>query len=417
MNAIRLSPVIPATTLMGLVLSACATGEQPVRMGTASGDYVSPALATVTVGQKLNEGVSTLLACLVMAAIVGAVIWGLARYGKKELKLRLPVAVGVVVFVVLIAVAVSSAAYVSIDAGRVGVLVSQGRAVQTLEPGFHLITPYWQQVVMYSTRDWTFITMSNPIEQGSEDYRTYPLSIITEDGVSASVKFSMQGRLNPSMALYVYEHYGTLENAIVQLIKSPSLGIVRTRIQGFSAIDLVSNIDAVSEDVESQLRPIVEGGGITMVFFSFRKPDLGEWEDELNNARVAEQQAVVAEQQVAIAEADARRAAAEAEGNRQVTEINAKAQAAATLAQRRADADADLYAAQQDAEAARIAAGADAYAILARAKAEAEANALVADSLTPDLILYTLWGNWNGQLPVWMTGQAEPVISVPGPTP
>ncbi len=417
MNAIRLSPVIPATTLMGLVLSACATGEQPVRMGTASGDYVSPALATVTVGQKLNEGVSTLLACLVMAAIVGAVIWGLARYGKKELKLRLPVAVGVAVFVVLIAVAVSSAAYVSIDAGRVGVLVSQGRAVQTLEPGFHLITPYWQQVVMYSTRDWTFITMSNPIEQGSEDYRTYPLSIITEDGVSASVKFSMQGRLNPSMALYVYEHYGTLENAIVQLIKSPSLGIVRTRIQGFSAIDLVSNIDAVSEDVESQLRPIVEGGGITMVFFSFRKPDLGEWEDELNNARVAEQQAVVAEQQVAIAEADARRAAAEAEGNRQVTEINAKAQAAATLAQRRADADADLYAAQQDAEAARIAAGADAYAILARAKAEAEANALVADSLTPDLILYTLWGNWNGQLPVWMTGQAEPVISVPGPTP
>ena len=100
-----------------------------------------------------------------------------------------------------------------------------------------------------------------------------------------------------------------------------------------------------------------------------------------------------------------------------MTEINAKAQAAATLAQRRADADADLYAAQQDAEAARIAAGADAYAILARAKAEAEANALVADSLTPDLILYTLWGNWNGQLPVWMTGQAEPVISVPGPTP
>jgi regulator of protease activity HflC (stomatin/prohibitin superfamily) len=409
--------VVVTMVLLAVGLSACGGSEQEVTMGTASGDYVSPALATMTVGKSLNEGVLSLVGSFVMGAAASVAIWLAAMWRSVEVKRSVLAVAGLVVFAVSLGAAVLNAASVAIDAGRVGVLVSQGKAVATLAPGFHLITPYWQKVVTFSTRDWTFITMSEPIEQGSEEYRTWPLGIVTEDGVSASVKFSVQGRLNPHKALHVYEHYGTLENAIVQLIKSPALGIVRTRIQGFKAMDLIESIDAVGEDVGGQLRPIVEEGGITMVFFSFRRPDLGAWAEELNNARVAEQQAVVAEQQIAIAEAEARQAAAEAEGERQVTEINAEGQAAATLAQRRADADAELYAARQAAEAEKVAADGDAYAILARAQAEAEANALVADSLTSDLILYKMWANWNGQLPTWMTSEAEPLISVSSPRP
>ena len=181
-------------------------------------------------------------------------------------------------------------------------------------------------------------------------------------------------------------------------------------------MDLIDNIDAVSEDVEGQLRPIVEEGGITMVFFTFRKPSMGAWEDELNNARVAEQQAVVAEQEIAITEAEARAAIAEAEGNQRITAIKAEAEAAATMAQRRADADADLYSGRQAAEAERVAADAEAYGVRVRAEAEAEGNKMVAPSLTEELILFTMWQKWNGQLPTWMSDEAEPLVSLPAPT-
>lgn len=397
-----------------MMMIACSQ-ETEVSMGTATGDYVSPALATFTIGKGLNGGVMALLLSLFVAAGVGLLIWQLARYGQYEVVRTRLVVASFLAFVIFLAAATVNGAYVSVDAGRVGVLVRQGKPVRTLDPGFHLITPFWDEVVTFSTRDWTFITMSNPIDQGSEEYRTYSMDIITQDGVSASVKFNVQGRLDPSQAIHVYQQYGTLENAIVQLIKSPSLGIIRTSLQGFSAIALIDDIDAVSEEVEGRLRPIVEEGGITMIFFTFRKPSLGAWEEELNNARVAEQQAVVADQRVATTEAEARQAVAEAEGNRQVTEINAEAEAAATMSQRRADADADLYSAQQAAEAVRIAADADAYAILARAEAEAAGMRQLAPSLTADLIQFTMWQNWNGQLPTWMTGATEPVVTLPGP--
>jgi hypothetical protein len=52
-----------------------------------------------------------------------------------------------------------------------------------------------------------------------------------------------------------------------------------------------------------------------------------------------------------------------------------------------------------------------------RVAADAEGNALVADSLTTDLNLYNTWGNWIEELPTWMTGEATPLISLPGPSP
>ncbi len=401
--------------LMWLFLTACNQREK-ISMGTDTSDYVSPALETVRIGRALNEGMFDLFVSLSAAVVLGGIFWLAGRRLQLRVKRLSLIVAGLMAFILLFGFDMLAASFVTVDAGRVGVLVRQGKAIRTLEPGLHLITPFLEEAVTFSTRDWTFITMSEPIEQGSEDYRTYPLSIITEDGVSASVKFNVQGRLNPAAAIHVFEHFGTLENAIVQLIKSPSLGIVRTSIQGFTAMDLIDNIDAVSEEVEGKLRPIVEEGGITMVFFTFRKPSLGAWEDELNNARVAEQKAVVAEQEIAITQAEARSTVAKAEGDQRVTEINAEAEAAATMAQRRADADADLYEAQQAAEAERLSADAEAYGVRVRAEAEAEGYRKIAPSVTEELILFTMWQNWDGQLPAWMGNDARPLVSLPGPT-
>jgi len=47
----------------------------------------------------------------------------------------------------------------------------------------------------------------------------------------------------------------------------------------------------------------------------------------------------------------------------------------------------------------KINADAEAYSVITRAQAEAEANLLVAESLTQDLIDYRKWLIWDGKFP------------------
>jgi regulator of protease activity HflC (stomatin/prohibitin superfamily) len=320
-------------------------------------------------------------------------------------------------FLILLSGILLLASYAVVDGGQIGVVVAQGRAVRIAHPGPHWLVPYWEKLVLFPTREWTFITMTNPIEQGSEDYRTWPLSVTTRDGVAAKVKFSVIGSLDPARAMDVYENYGTLENAIVQGVKSPSLVIIRKRTQDYNAIDLIVSIDALEEVVVSELLPHMEEAGLVLTLFGFRRSDLGEYGDKLNAEKLAEQRAIVAQKEVAEAEAQAQKDVAKAEGQKQVTILNAQAQAEGALAQQKADADAALYRAQQDAEAAKIAADARAYQILTEARAKAEGNALIAKSLTPEFITYTQWQQWDGRLPSTVMGGAtgEPVVTLPLP--
>jgi len=341
---------------------------------------------------------------------------GLYMLTRKALRIW-SIAFAILAFLVLLGGILLVGSYAVVDGGEIGVVVAQGRAVRLAYPGPHWLIPYWEKMVTYPTREWTFITMSEPVTQGSEDYRTWPLGVITRDGVAAQVKFSIVGSLDPSKAMEVYENYGTLENAIVQGVKSPGLVIIRKRTQDYDAIDLVLSIDALEEVVVSELVPHMEKAGLNLTLFGFRKSDLGEYGVQLNAEKVAEQRAIVAEKEVAEAEAQAQKDVAQAQGQKQVTILNAEAQAEGTLAQQKAEADAALYRAQQDAEAAKVAADAQAYQILAESKATAEGNTLIARSLTDEFITYTQWQRWNGQLPTtWMGGEGGlPVITVPLP--
>ena len=79
------------------------------------------------------------------------------------------------------------------------------------------------------------------------------------------------------------------------------------------------------------------------------------------------------------------------------------------------NAEQRTIAAEADAEVARIQAEADAYAIQIKSEAEAQANALIAASLSGDLIEYLEVQNWDGQLPdtfVGSSGEAIPVLPV-----
>jgi regulator of protease activity HflC (stomatin/prohibitin superfamily) len=394
------------SVILAFVLTGCG---KAVRTGTSTGDYVSPSLQTRE--YAADPGLGAFLFAASGALSVAAYL------ALPKVVGRVRIVVAVVLFLVLVSAVLLAASQSSVDGGEIGVIVAQGKPVRLAYPGAHWLVPYWEKLVVFPTRNWTFITMSNPIEHGSEDYRTYPMGVTTRDGVRANIRFSVIGSLDPARAIDVYAKYGTLENAIVQAVKSPCLVIIRKQTQEYNAIDLVTAVDAVEEVVMAELLPYMEQAGLNLVLFGFRGPDLGEFGTQLNAERVAEQRAVVAQKEIAETEAQAQKRVAEAEGQRQVTILKAEADAQATLAQQKAEADAALYRAQQDAEAAKIAADAEAYQILAKARAEAEGNDLIAASLTPEFITYTQWQQWDGRLPSTVMGGAtgEPVVTLPLP--
>lgn len=61
------------------------------------------------------------------------------------------------------------------------------------------------------------------------------------------------------------------------------------------------------------------------------------------------------------------------------------------------------------AEIKKINADAAAYEIIAEAEAEAEANTLISQSLTNELISYAYANKWDGKLPTYMAGDEETV--------
>lgn len=87
------------------------------------------------------------------------------------------------------------------------------------------------------------------------------------------------------------------------------------------------------------------------------------------------------------------------------------AQRETEVATARAEADKAVATAEGEARSKKAIADANAYALLTEAKAQQEANRILAESLTPELIQYNTIIRWNGQLPT-VTGEAVPFIKI-----
>ncbi len=378
-----------------LLLAACGDSSN-VASQTATSDYVAPALATSEIGGQLGAGIGWFVGALVVAVIA----FGFIAFGTEIRSRALTGAIaGLILFVIIFGGAAAANAYVVVEQGQVGVVVQQGRYVQTVNSGQHWITPWLQKVVIFSTREFTFTTVSDPANQGSEQYRTYTMDVTTSDGVQGVVKFQVQVSMNPAKAKELYKTYGTLENAVVQLLKTPSLSLVRDALRGKTALEIVTTIDEYDVIVEEQLRPIMEQGGLNLIRFSFRKPDLGSWESERNESIVAKQTALKEANLAEVAKQQAQAAVYQAQAQAEINRANAKGQA-----------DAAVISATGQAEVAIIKANAEAEALLTQKAAEAEANTMVAKTITPALIEYLKWTGWDGKLPLYMGGEGGTLL-------
>lgn len=408
----KIKPSRKTWLILGLMLAlavfavACQPSTSPDQTEVLSGgvDLTAASLDTFTVGTGLGMGVFWLLLALGAAGAVVYFLPQILNSGRRFLPRALA---GISTFAVIMVLAVPLFGYTKIDAGEVGVVLRQGRALPTaLRPGPHTFIPFLDQVVVMSTRPFTYITLGDPVNQGEEEYKDWAVDVVTSDGVQVQVKYTVQGRLNPDRAVEVYSDYGSLENAIEQRLKNPSRVIVRQALQGYEAKALINAVDAVQETVSGQIGDQMDIGGLELIFFGFRKPTLGvdgQYELLLDNTAAAIQEQRLQTEQVKVEEQLALQEIARAEG-----------EAGAELARRKADADAELYAAEQDAAAVRVAADARAYEIEVEATAQADANLLIAASISPELTTFLQWTQtWDGELPLWMTEGGGPEIVIP----
>ncbi len=281
---------------------------------------------------------------------------------------------GVVIAVVVVAaIVIVSSCLVSIPAGHTGIVTTFGRVAEyTLSPGMHLKMPVQNIIVMDSrSQKKTVVTQAFS-------------SDIQQVDITCSINFSVpaDGCRN------LYETVGV---SYYDTIMMPRLmENIKAVFANYSAEKLIAVRNELSTQVMEHLTREMSVYGITVISLSIEDMDFSDaFTDAVEAKQVAEQTKLRVEteqaQQVSVEKATA---------ERRIITANAEAEERAILA-------------QADADVARIEADAKAYAM----QKEAEANALLAASLTPELIDYLKISQWNGTLPV-ITGGATPIIDM-----
>lgn len=386
--------------LGAIVLTAC--GQTAVSSETASGDYVAPALATYDVGSTLGAGIGFGALALVLGLIAAGLVLFFLAEAKKSTRNSLAIGAFVIVAGLTFGIPAVKASYIVIEPGHVGVRIEQGTAFdEPMLEGQHWLVPFVQKARIFSTRPFTFSLVTDgegetPDMKGSEQYRSYYQKFTTSDGVQGNMPYIIQAALNPQDAPQFYRDYGTLENGIVQLIKSPALPLVRDVLRGMTATEVVTTIDEQNAEVYDALSQIASEGGLTVIDFSFSQPKMGQWGVERDLTATTAQQALTEANKVEIAKATAD---ANIETQKGINTVNLNAALTeAEIAKTRAQGEAD---------AAKIAADAEAYTTLTTATAQAEANEKLALSLSEMLLKYQWILKWDGAQPLYVGGDGN----------
>lgn len=270
--------------------------------------------------------------------------------------------VGILVLI-LLALSVVSV----VPTGFTGVLTTFGRVEEnTLDAGLNFKAP-WQNVIIMDNREqrlsFTFEAFSSDIQQTS---------------VAGSVNFN----INKQTAMTLYQEIGqNYSNILIAPRLYENTKVVFSR---YTAENLISLRDNLASEILELMRQDLEEYGINVISISIEDIDFTDaFTDAIEAKQVATQ-------------------------NKLRTET--EQEQAIMIAQ--SNAEQRTIAAEAEAEVARIQAEADAYAIQIKSEAEAQANALIAASLSGDLIEYLEVQNWDGQLPDTFVGSSNEAIPV-----
>ena len=280
----------------------------------------------------------------------------------------------VCLLIVAAIVAVLASSCVTIPAGFTGIVTTFGKVEDyTLSPGFSFKSPF-QKIVKMNNRNQK---VSLSMQAFSSD--------IQQVDIVLSVNFC----INQSVAQELYKTVGTeyYDTVILPRLTDNTKAV----FSQYTAEALITNRETLSDEIFDVVPGDLESYGISLITVNVEDID---FTDAFTNAVEAKQ---VAAQNKLTAETEQARLTMEAE------------QAAARqVIQAEADAERAIIEANAELEVTKIQAEAALYA----GEKEAEANKRIAASLTPELLTYYLYKQWNGQLPQFMgSTESYPVLN------
>lgn len=267
----------------------------------------------------------------------------------------------IIYFIIAIALfLVIAKPFTIIEEGERGILSTNGKySDQALLPGLHFIIPVIQKVYVVDTKV-RIINYASSIEAGggsmSSGIGVKPaITVLDKRGLPVAIELTVQYRLNAQVAAQTISNWGfSWEDKIINPVVRD---IVRNVIGKYDAEMLPQMRNTIATEIETGIRESVAGlenSPADLQSVQLREivlPD--KVKEQIERVQIAKQEVQRAEQEVQKAQQDALKRAAEAKGV---------------------------------AEKARIEAQGAADAITIEAEAKSKANALIAKSLTSDLI-------------------------------
>lgn len=231
--------------------------------------------------------------------------------------------IGGYALIVIGAMVVLATCLYSQDAGEVAVKRNLGGSIvgSTKEAGFHFKAP-WQSTVKYDTRN----NVVAYVAKGKEDYdggsaRGSQVTVNDRSGASADIDIQVNYSLDPEYAVDLYRDYGK-QNEFVKRVVAVDVRSVPREVSGkFDTIDMLTNRSAFSDEIQKTLESKWKDKGLKVEQVSVQEMRYPKSiTDRYAQAQAAEidRQKAENEQKVAQTEAETRKikAQGEADANR-----------------------------------------------------------------------------------------------------
>ena len=272
----------------------------------------------------------------------------------------------------------------NVNPGYVGVVFDKANHRVTagmLEPGWAFINPFTQAIQEYPVTIQTYAMVQKESEGAVEGDDS--VKVQSAEGQQLNLDVVIQYQVQKAETGALYQDWGgapihIVEDRVVRQYTRSQVPVIAAKY-GWEAI-AASKRGAIAAEIAAELTAEFAKRHLILVSFGIREVHLpGPLQQALDAKIQAQQQAEQQRYQLDQARVKAEQDKVEATGQ----------------------ANAAIAAAEGEAQATRV-----------KASAQAEANKLLAQSLTTELIRYQQVQRWDGKLPVFTGREASPLVDV-----
>jgi regulator of protease activity HflC (stomatin/prohibitin superfamily) len=311
---------------------------------------------------------------------------------------------------------------------QAGLVIRRGRATTTTLPtGVHFAAPWNQTVEIYPDYELTYMTVPAerlPLEGTADtDYADPPFGVIDQDGVSASVFYTIRFALIRDELKQIHERFGA--KGIKGIIRDESRRVIQDAFAeaDYRLADLARpSRTPLEQFLSQQIRERLAANGFALIFFSLQEPDLRELGEALREQLSAREALLLEALRMQVDDAKGRRlrAIAQTEAQIEAERLRTRAMAEADAEEERAIRRASTAGKTREIDIARRLelAAMEAELRLKRAQALAQSNSVLAAGLSEMLVRIEAIESWREAMERW-DGQMSPGLNpgMPAPPP